>query len=508
MPKRIGNKRHFIKPNSGTKFRLVNRSIRDLEGYAEGAGQNVLAPIDENYDDLDIDDIKEIEQGCGVDFDDDYNYLQHMKERSAEATCWMSADNKSVISVARSYTSRASRASRASRMSRMSRMSKASNISEKFFEGEEELPEGYFQELAADQDGLPFDFDPDVAAQLDDLDGDIIENPPEEGDLDGDFEDFDFIAAQANEGGEDDEDFDESQAFEGTGERIGDTDRSFVMDRFFGEGHNQLRQEIADEDIPEDLDRDVERMSTGSERKTRFTSYSMTSSIMRRSEKLVSLDDQFEEMFLDKYDEDEVGDLTHKNLEDNEIELDSELLKNMMQKDYDTFVPQQDNVMDTIKGDKDLKKSALDFVDNYDSDEDIKQKDIVQVKEKPKWDCETIISTYSNLYNRPKIVDDGFSHKSKIQISKSGMLKPDRKVRIGSELKQMEKEYQEERSELKHKPQKRDKGETKEEKKKRKALVKEAKRERRIEKKETQAAFANEFKSESKKVTLQTVRLH
>ena len=59
--------------------------------------------------------------------------------------------------------------------------------------------------------------------------------------------------------------------------------------------------------------------------------------------------------------------------------------------------------MDTIKGDKDLKKSALDFVDNYDSDEDIKQKDIVQVKEKPKWDCETIISTYSNLYNRPKV---------------------------------------------------------------------------------------------------------
>ena len=34
--------------------------------------------------------------------------------------------------------------------------------------------------------------------------------------------------------------------------------------------------------------------------KTKFTSYSMTSSIMRRSEKLVSLDDRFEEMFLDK----------------------------------------------------------------------------------------------------------------------------------------------------------------------------------------------------------------
>ena len=38
------------------------------------------------------------------------------------------------------------------------------------------------------------------------------------------------------------------------------------------------------------------------------------------------------------------------------------------------------------------------------------------------------------------------------------MIKTDKKVRIGSELKQMEKEYQEERSEYKFRPQKRDKG--------------------------------------------------
>ena len=56
MPQR--NKRHYIKPGTGTKFRLVNRSIRDLGGYEDGAGGNVLAPIDECYDDLDLDDIK------------------------------------------------------------------------------------------------------------------------------------------------------------------------------------------------------------------------------------------------------------------------------------------------------------------------------------------------------------------------------------------------------------------------------------------------------------------
>ena len=56
------------------------------------------------------------------------------------------------------------------------------------------------------------------------------------------------------------------------------------------------------------------------------------------------------------------------------------------------------------------------------------------------------------------MVDDGFSTRSKISVSKSGMIKTDKKVRIGSELKQMEKEYQEERSEYKFRPQKRDKG--------------------------------------------------
>ena len=64
--------------------------------------------------------------------------------------------------------------------------------------------------------------------------------------------------------------------------------------------------------------------------------------------------------------------------------------------------------MDTLKGDKELKKMALDYVENYNSDEDDNDVEIVEVKEKPKWDCETIISTYSNLYNRPKVLDDGF----------------------------------------------------------------------------------------------------
>jgi len=516
MPRRVGNKRHFIKPGSGSKFRLLNRSIRDLEGYAEGAGHNVLAPIEENYEDMDLEDLKEMERDFGVNFDDDYNYMQHLKQRSAEATCWVSADNKSVISYAPSM---ASRASRASRMSKMSRMSKASNISEKWFEGNQELPQGYFQELAADQDEIPFDWDPDVRAQLDGLDGEeIVENPPEEGG-DEEFEDFDNFIEKAMEGADEDDledhyEYGMDPEHFGTGERIGDMDKNFALNRFINEGRDEEFEYEGDDDreLDDEDDRRVEiddRMSTGSERKTRFTAYSMTSSIMHRSEKLVNLDDQFEELFLEKYDEDEVGDLIHKNTEDNEIALDSELLQNAIENDYKEFVPENERTLDAIKGDKDLKASALKFVENYNSDEDEKNYDIVHVKEKPKWDCETIISTYSNLYNRPKVVeDDGFSTRSKISVSKSGMIKTDKKVRIGSELKKMEQEYQEERSEYKFRPQKRDKGETKDEKKKRKAAVKEAKRDRRIEKKETRAAFAQEFKEESRKVTTQTIRLN
>ena len=61
-------------------------------------------------------------------------------------------------------------------------------------------------------------------------------------------------------------------------------------------------------------------------------------------------------------------------------------------------------------------------------------------------------------YPYVQVVDDGFSTRSKISVSKSGMIKTDKKVRIGSELKKMEQEYQEERSEYKFRPQKRDKG--------------------------------------------------
>jgi protein LTV1 len=43
----------------------------------------------------------------------------------------------------------------------------------------------------------------------------------------------------------------------------------------------------------------------------------------------------------------------------------------------------------------------------YPSSEDENlEKLIVDAREKDKWDCESIISTYSNIYNHPKLISE------------------------------------------------------------------------------------------------------
>lgn len=39
-------------------------------------------------------------------------------------------------------------------------------------------------------------------------------------------------------------------------------------------------------------------------------------------------------------------------------------------------------------------------------DEDSLEELIVNSREKDKWDCESIISTYSNIYNHPKLISE------------------------------------------------------------------------------------------------------
>ena len=75
--------------------------------------------------------------------------------------------------------------------------------------------------------------------------------------------DFDTIVGRANEGEDDDEGDDY------TADRIGDTDRSFVMDKFLGEDFQNFANHTphhGDYENDDDLEQNMDRMSTGSER--------------------------------------------------------------------------------------------------------------------------------------------------------------------------------------------------------------------------------------------------
>lgn len=108
-------------------------------------------------------------------------------------------------------------------------------------------------------------------------------------------------------------------------------------------------------------------------------------------------------------------------------------------------------------------------------------------KPKEKWDCESIISTYSNLENHPTLIREEPKKKKKtIQLSKKTG------IPIGV-LPTKEKEEEEDDDLISENlGKKRNKNETKEEKRLRKKMIKMENRMKRQLKKETKKAFKKE----------------
>ncbi|KAG7275000.1 hypothetical protein CRUP_001093 [Coryphaenoides rupestris] len=128
------------------------------------------------------------------------------------------------------------------------------------------------------------------------------------------------------------------------------------------------------------------------ETKSRFTEYSLTSSVMRRNEQLSLLDDRFEK-FYEQFDDDEIGALDNAELE-GYIEPDSERLQ---------------DIINEYQRPDDLGPRGLPPVreDDEEDDEEAQEMETLVIEAPAeKWDCETIISTYSNIYNRPKLIRD------------------------------------------------------------------------------------------------------
>lgn len=466
-------------------FHLVHRSQHDPLVTDSEAPQRVLVeasarqPHKQQSSELDPVKRREEQQKYGIHFDDDYDYLQHLKKPEQDVV-W-------------EYVENPNQAKKRIEEGRVTTAPKL-NLPSSVFATEFEEDEGMLNK-AAPQPGPRPDWDPDVVAALDDdFDFDNEENQLED----------DFVLKAM--GGEDDDD--DEGSYDDDGECEEDFDSDDLMDEDDEEDDNELMDRLGP------LMR--ERRFGNEETKSQFTEYSMSSSVIRRNEQLTLLDDRFERFYA-TYDDPELGDLATEEIEGSWGQKHPYVLNCFKQ------FKKSDQILEYNKewDKKRIEKYRNVVEGDHDPDEELVEVEVEDPKEK-KWDCESILSTCSNIYNHPKLIDEpkrrsrntSCSSVQKIDIDpKTGMplnvLHGDNNQLTAKALAKLDNSVDQNGnagpkslcaksvlstlSVLSIRP----KDETPEEKKERKRLLKEYRAERRIEKK----ANAEAFKEEKKRQT-------
>uniref|UniRef100_A0A8C9RW76 Protein LTV1 homolog n=1 Tax=Scleropages formosus TaxID=113540 RepID=A0A8C9RW76_SCLFO len=436
-------KKAFIDKKKAVTFHLVHRSQRDPLAADETAPQRVLLPVGK----AEAEKRREEQRQFGIFFDDDYDYLQHLREPSCPAE--LVASGASHRSGKLIITPDGQVEEECQTLSAVS-----INLPSSVFASEFEEEVGLLNK-AAPISGPRLDLDPDIVAAMDeDFDFNDPNNVLED--------DFILKANAAGHPGDDDDD-----EWEDT--ESGEEEEDYSSDGPFSEDGDRGPREFlfADE-----------------ETKSRFTEYSLTSSIMRRNEQLTLLDDRFEK-FYEQFDDDEIGALDNVELE-GYIDPQSVRLEEVISEYYRQKEMECQNPDDL--GPRELP--TLVEEDGEDGEQEMESL-VVEVPTE-KWDCESILSTYSNLYNRPKVIED-VPKTNPIRVSRKtgvplGVL-PDR----GPTARQAERMERINDSDLPRvSTQPRPKEESKEERRARKQAVKEERKERRTEKKANKMAFKQE----------------
>lgn len=452
-------KKPFIEKKKAVTFHLVHRSQKDPLAADDTAPQRVLLPAQRGHEEQ----RREEQRKYGVFFDDDYDYLQHLKEASGPSE---------LVPSFRGQQSRIVITSEGHIEDEIQRIAAPSiKLPSSVFATEFEEDVGLLNK-AAPVSGPRLDFDPDIVAALDDdFDFDNPENVLED--------DFVLQANKPKEGRSDAEDEDEWEDVEDDSDEKDscsndedyDSDGPLSNDGVNGHGREFLFMQ--------------------EETRSRFTEYSMTSSVMRRNEQLTLLDDRFEKFF-EQFDEDEIGALDNAELE-GYINADNTRLEEVLS-DYYKEKAKNCVKLDTLEPFEDTPA-------NEDSDEE-KEEIVALVVEEPKekWDCESILSTYSNLYNHPKLIEEPSKPKPIKISSKTGIplhVLPQK----GLTAKQVERMQMINDSDLpRASTQPRSKNESKEDRKARKQAIKEERKERRMEKKANKMAFKLEKTRQEKEL--------
>ncbi|XP_017878728.1 protein LTV1 homolog [Ceratina calcarata] len=455
----MGKTKKFIDKKNSVTFHLVHRSQRDPLVADETAPQRVLVPVESQptkSEKKNVDDEKRRteQQKYGIYFDDDYDYLQHLKDVSTLTTEWERVD---------SVPSKLKEQKDAPKINLPSSVF-ASNVEEKV---------GLLNK-AAPVSGLRLDLDPDVVAAMDD---DFNFDDPEN-ELEDNF--IELANADCSE--------------------IEEEERSDVSSEGQMEFSDEEQDEVHSLNGPQFTFKDEET-------KSRFTEYSMSSSVIRRNEQLKLLDDKFERMYA-AYDDSEIGALDGEEIEGC-LPPDSELVLQCVAE----FEKQKNEAADNVA---ELMKDRMKILEKeYSSSEDENDLEdlVVDAREKDKWDCNSIISTYSNIYNHPKLISEP-KNPQKIKVySRTGIPKNVLENPAGKLTAKTLAEFDQQNEDSKPKGLRsiaetmkstlsilsiRPKGETPEERKERKKALKEYRQERRLERKANSQAFKEEKKRQEK----------
>lgn len=392
-------KKKFIDKKSAVTFQLVHRSQHDPLVTDETAPQHVLVQSEgdaakkaavaartqansvqqpEGVDgDVDAADKKRAEQKkFGIFFDDDYDYLQHLRGPDAQKPVvhWEYQEPQNLKRGQQAVHAGAAEAVAAVGVGGLV-------LPSSVFASEFEEAEGMLRK-AAPRSGPQLDWDPDIVAALDD-DFDY-EDPANQ--LDDDFMDMAGGDIGSDEEYEDEE---------------GDLDSDDLADG----GESDFGSEQRDALGPL-------RMYEDEELKSRFTEYSMSSSVIRRNEQLQLLDERFEKFF-EGYDEPEIGALDCEEIEGN-VEMGEDLLQQCM------VEFKRDEDLETYKKEWDVERiRKLNAGEDEDDETELME---VEPEARRPFDCESILSTYSNIYNHPKLIEDP-TRKAKKKVPAAALAK-------------------------------------------------------------------------------------
>ncbi|CAD5207805.1 unnamed protein product [Bursaphelenchus okinawaensis] len=309
---------------------------------------------------------------------------------------------------------------------------------------------------------------------------------PQPGVLESDIDpniDPDLLAAmeelEGKEAMEEQEDFELDDNFLELAGGVDEPEKRKVYEQFRQSEQYGSDSEVDDEDLfdPEDADF-VDDNGDGT-----FLAPAPPKPIIKKSDKN-DLDQRFSEFYENMNNEDD-----DFEEEDGYEEADEALL--------DDFAEEYEGKKETImyeKPDSESKRLTLEAFEKQELNPEKTEKILVPVRQKKaKWDCESIVSTYSNIYNHPTLIREEPKRKETDLTRKA----------VKVQDVEMEDDTRSIRSAISTSTY-RPKGETAEERRERKQGIKAERRIRRAEKKANKTVF----KEEKKKMDAQRGNVH